>query len=229
MIDMKALGAQALADNRAYKRPMVAASGGVSTQQPVVTSGAPAAPSMMPAGGGTPPPRPPMFSLQPRMAPAGYTPGQGGGGMPPKNLLVGAGGVPMANPGNGMSPGMAAVAQALMQRNSPNQNMQGPNAQATLGNLGGDIFGLKAKQSAAQAAMQPPAPAPAPAATSAPQAPGDWARRFFGSGMGGQYGNGNGMAKLQGWAQNNPEAIQRYVDAGHVPQVAALQQRMNRR
>lgn len=187
------------------------------------------APPPMPAGGGAPPARPPMFSLQPRMAPAGYTPGQGGGGMPPKNLLVGAGGVPMANPGNGASPGVSAVTQALMNRISPNQNMQGPNAQATLGNLGGDIFGLKAKQAAAQAAMQPPAPAPAPAATPAAQPPGDWARQFFGSGMGGQYGNGNGMAKLQGWAQNNPEAIQRYVDAGHVPQVAALQQRMNRR
>lgn len=67
-------------------------------------------------------------------------------------------------------------------------------------------------------APQPaPAPAPDPAA-SRPPPPGDWAAQFFGSGMGSpSYGPENAMAKLRGWSQNNPEGVQRWIDAGHVP------------
>ena len=119
--------------------------------------------------------------------------------------------------GQAIPPGVAAVTQALMRQGSPQQNMQGPNAQPTLGDLGGDIFGIKAKQAAALAAMQPPAPPPA-APVAPPQPPADWARRFFGSGMGSpSYGPGNAMAKLNGWAQQNPQGVQRWADAGHVP------------
>lgn len=119
--------------------------------------------------------------------------------------------------GQAIPPGVAAVTQALMRQGSPQQNMQGPNAQPTLGDLGGDIFGIKAKQAAALAAMQPPAPPPA-APVAPPQPPGNWARQFFGSGMGSpSYGPGNAMAKLNGWAQQNPQGVQRWADAGHVP------------
>lgn len=67
-------------------------------------------------------------------------------------------------------------------------------------------------------APQPaPSPAPDPAA-SRPPPPGDWAAQFFGSGMGSpSYGPENAMAKLRGWSQNNPEGVQRWIDAGHVP------------
>lgn len=156
------------------------------------------------------------------------------GGVSTQQPVVTSGGPPRA-PGTGgfnvasapsagiNSPGIQAMVQALMRRQgggggivSPNQNMQGPNAQPTLGDLGGDIFGIKAKQAAALAAMQPPAPPPA-APVAPPQPPANWARQFFGSAFGGQYGNGNGMAKLNGWAQQNPQGVQRWADAGHVP------------
>ena len=137
---------------------------------------------------------------------------QGGGrfaGNPASGISMG---------GQAIPPGIASVTQALMRQGSPNQNMQGPNAQPTLGDLGGDIFGLKAKQAAALAAMQPPAPPPPPAAPPPPMVAGDWARRAFGSGMGSpSYGTGNAMAKLNGWAQQNPQGVQRWADAGHVP------------
>lgn len=232
--DPRALGAQAFADNRAYK----ARSGGYSPfapaqpQQTLATNQV--QPRQTPANM-TPP------NYTPQMAPAGYTPGQGGGGLPPKNLLVGAGGVPMGTPVFGQA-----------NPNAPNYtryNMGGPNAQAGI-TVPGDILGLKAKQALAQTGISPnqnmtgpnalptqPYPnspwAQAQAAYRANQAPanpvvtpttqpsftggGDWARNFFGSGMGGQYGTGNAMAKLQGWAQNNPEAVQRMRNTGLVP------------
>lgn len=67
---------------------------------------------------------------------------------------------------------------------------------------------------------QPPLPTPAPApdpAAARPQAPGNWAAQFMGQIGDTPYGAGNAMAKLQGWNQTNPQGVQRWIDAGHVP------------
>ena len=165
------------------------AAGGVSTQQPVVTSGMP--------------PRAPTQGMN--VAPAG-SPGISMGGAP-------------------FSPGMASIVQALMrqQQGSPRQNMTGPNALPTTPI---DLFGMLGiqKPTNPQLPSNPfgqgspaPAPGPAPAPATPPQPPADWARQFFGSAKSGQYGNGIGLAQLAGWAQQNPQGVQRWADAGHVP------------
>ena len=141
-------------------------------------------------------------------------------------------GMPSRTPSSGFnvsqaaSPGISAITQALMrqQAGSPQQNMTGPNALPTTPI---DLFGMLGIQKPAnpQLPSNPfgqgspaPAPGPAPAPVAPPQPPGNWARQFFGSGMGSpSYGPGNAMAKLNGWAQQNPQGVQRWADAGHVP------------
>lgn len=230
-IDTRAYGAQVLADNRAYR----ARSGGYSPF-------APAQPQQTLATNQVQPRQNPYQNYTPQMAPAGYTPGAGTGAMAAKNLLVRAGGVPMGNPVNhtpfgqanpNISPnqnmqGPGALATTPWENSpwaqakaaignpgitmSPNQNMQGPNALPTQPWVDSPWAQAKAKIG------QPPAnPVVTPTTQPSFTGGGDWARQFFGSGMGGQYGTGNGMAKLQGWAQNNPEAVQRMRNTGLVP------------
>lgn len=230
-IDTRAYGAQVQAANQAYR----ARSGGYSPFAPAQPQQTLATNQVQPRQA------PPAYT--PQSAPAGYIPGQGNG-YTPKNLAVGPGGVPMGNPVNhapfgqanpNISPnqnmqGMGALAATPWDNSpwaqakaaignpgitmSPNQNMQGPNALPTQPYPNSPWAQAQAAYRANQAPANPVVtPTTQPSFTGG----GDWARNFFGSGMGGQYGTGNAMAKLQGWAQNNPEAVQRMRNTGLVP------------
>lgn len=225
-IDTRALGAQAMAANQAYR----ARSGGYSPF-------APAQPQQTLAPAQTQPPANPYGSMMPlpppsavgsyarqqaaqqggvQSAPVGYTPGSGAGGLTPKSLLVGAGGVPMGQP---VSQGIPAFGTGFGAATFGQGGPQGgsaltgglPNGQMSAG-----AYGLPRLPSAPSS---PSAPATNPVTTPVTSftGGGDWARNFFGSAYGGPYGTGNAMARLNGFAQNNPEAVQRMRNTGLVP------------
>jgi hypothetical protein len=241
--DPRAYGAQVQSANQAYR----ARTGNMAPAQPqqtLATTQVQPTSALAASLAGSGRMRPNMNGAVTQM-PAGYNASLGPQGTASqKNLLVGYGGVPMSNPatfpafgqgfgaasfGQGGPQGGSALtggvpngglsANAYGQGNgsvfpgmSPNQNMQGPGALPTQPWV--DSPWARAKAAIGQPPVAPPAaPPPAPSFTGG----GDWARQFFGSGMGGQYGTGNAMAKLQGWAQNNPEAVQRMRDTGLVP------------
>jgi len=234
-IDTRAYGAQVQAANQAYR----ARSGGYSPFAPAQPQQTLATSQVQP--------RQNTQDYNVTAMPAGYTPALGPVGAYAKRLLVNNNGVPMSNPvsvpafgqgtgaatfgqgfGQGASGGSALTGGvpsgglpagsygqpggSVFPGMSPNQNMQGPNALPTQPWVDSPWAQAKAKIG------QPPAN-PVTTPTTQPSFTGgvDWARNFFGSGMGGQYGTGNGMAKLQGWAQNNPEAVQRMRNTGLVP------------
>lgn len=243
--DPRVYGAQVQSANQAYR----ARAGGMAPAQPqqtLATTQVQPTSALAASLAGSGRMRPNMNGAVTQM-PAGYNASLGPQGTASqKNLLVGYGGVPMANPttfpafgqgfgaasfGQGGPQGGSALtggvpngglsANAYGQGNgsvfpgmSPNQNMQGPNALPTQPYPNSPWAQAQAAYRANQAPANPVVtPTTQPSFTGG----GDWARNFFGSGMGGQYGTGNGMAKLQGWAQNNPEAVQRMRNTGLVP------------
>lgn len=143
----------------------------------------------------------------PRMpaAPSGpLTPGSGGPMTPTFGSMAPLAGMFMNNtpPPRAPSAGFN-VSQAPIQQPQPNPNPAWENLPT-------------------QMPLPPPPSAPAATPTPPPLA-GNWAAQFFGSGMDSPYGTGNAMAKLQGWNQSNPQGVQRWVDAGHVPPMRGSQ------
>ena len=141
---------------------------------------------------------PPMPS-----APGAVTPGSGGQMTPTFGSLAPLAGMFMGNQAasGAPSPGMPFPGAPFM----PGPIMQPqPNPNPAWQDL------------PTQPPVPPVAPTPDPAAAR-PPVPGNWAAQFMGQIGDTPYGAGNAMAKLRGWNEANPQGVQRWIDAGHIP------------
>lgn len=115
---------------------------------------------------------------------------------------------------NGFPPGL------LSNQNGGSAMMPPPSMQPTGGAAlmpGGIPNGLLQPGAYGQPGLPPRPPAPQP--QQQPFTQGNWMERFFGSAL--PYGVSGAMAKLNGWGAANPQGLERWRAAGHIPPVGS--------